>query len=459
MNNTQDYNVWSSRWIFFIAATAGAVGLGNIWKFPFYMADNGGVAFIAIYLLCIVLMGVPMMLSEVAIGHVGRANPVTALRNTALRSGASKHWSLIGYLGLLAGLFIFVMLTVVSAWSISYLYEMYQGNLVDVGISKARETFSQVKGNRDVLFGYQTIFIVVAIFILGLGVNKGLARGLLYFMPMALIVLLFLLYYSYTNAFFEQAVSYLFTYNPAKLTIGSFLLAFEHAFYTLSIGVGSLIVFGAYLPKSKGVGAIVFSVALIDICISSLVGLAIIPSLLFSQIDIASGFDLLFVALPVAYGDMISGQYLGVLFFIFVVLTAFSSALVLLEPSIAWCSQRFNTGRYSAAIMVGFVVWLLSLASMEQWGFVQQWTGYDIKLFGVLNILTAKVLLPAAGLFLAIYAGWVLKPSLVKNEVISLGIGWLYLWYFLIRFVVPTLFICVLVLNQLDVKNVPLLFG
>jgi NSS family neurotransmitter:Na+ symporter len=459
MNNTQDYNTWSSRWIFFIAATAGAVGLGNIWKFPSYMADNGGVAFVAVYLLCIVLMGVPMMLSEVAIGHIGRANPVTALRNTALRSGASKHWSLIGYLGLLAGLCIFVMLSVVSAWSISYLYEMFQGNLMDVGVAKAQTVFSEVKSNRDALFNYQTAFVVVSVFILGLGVNKGLARGLLYFMPMSLIVLLFLLYSSYTNTFFEQAVNYLFTYNPAKLTIGSFLLAFEHAFYTLSIGVGSLIVFGAYLPKRKGIGPIVFSAALIDIGISSLVGLAIVPSLLYSQIDIASGFDLLFVALPVAYGDMMNGQYLGVLLFIFVIFTALSSALVLLEPSIAWCSQRFNTGRFSAAIMVGFVVWLVSLASMEQWDFVQYWSGHDIKLFALLNILTAKMLLPAAGLFLAIYAGWILKPSLVKSEVTSFGIGWLYLWYFLIRFIVPALFISVLVIHQLDVNNVPLLFG
>lgn len=458
MNTASDYQAWSSRWIFFVAAMAGAVGLGNIWKFPFYMAQHGGSAFVAVYLLCIVLMGVPMMLSEVAIGHIGRGNPVNAIKQTALRSDASKRWSLMGYLGLAAGLCIFVMLTVVGGWAISYLFEMYQGNLVDVGITQAQSTFSEIKGNSKALFNYQTLFVALAIFILSLGFNKGLARGLMYFVPMSLIVLAFLLYHSYANSYFDQAVDYLFYYDPTKLTIGSFLLAFEHAFYTLSIGVGSLIVFGAYLPKRRGVGPIVFSVALADICISGLIGLVIIPSLLFSQILPTSGFDLLFVALPTAYGDTVGGQYVGILFFTFVILTALSSALVLLEPSIAWCAQHFNSGRFSATIIVGFVAWLLSLASMDEWTYIAQLSGYDYKLFDVLNLLTAKVLLPLAGLLLAIYAGWVLKPALVRDEMISLGVGWLYLWYFLIRFVVPSLFILVLVLNQLDVQSVRLLF-
>jgi len=442
--------IWSSRWVFFLAATAGAVGLGNIWKFPFVMAENGGSAFVVIYLLCIAFMGVPMMLSEVAIGHIGQANPVQSLKVTAQRSNASKHWSLIGYLGLFAGFSVFVLLCVVSGWAITYLLEMYQGGFSGMGRSTAIEYFAVVRADASSLLLYQSAFVAGAVVILMLGVSKGLGRSLIYLMPMSLIVLLFLLYYSVNSGYFAQTIDYLFKYDTSKISLGSFLLAFEHAFYTLSIGMGSLIVFGAYLPKRKGIGAIVFSVALVDIAVSALVGLVIMPSLFLGHINPASGYDLLFVSLPVAYGDMINGQYIGVLFYTFVMLTALSSALVLLEPSIAWCSQHFNTGRICAVSLVGFVAWLVSLASLDSWNYIFDFTGVNYKLFAVLNLITAKVVLPLAGLLLALYVGWVLKPALVRDEIQNAGMGWLYIWYFLIRFIVPSLFILVLVLNQLD---------
>ncbi len=445
--------VWSSRWLFFIAATAGTVGLGNIWKFPFVMAENGGSAFVLLYLGCIALMGVPMMLCEVVIGHIGKGNPVLSIQRTAERSGASSRWSLIGYMGLLSGLSIFVLLSVVAGWAVSYLLEMYQGSFVDIGRSAATATFAQIKTDQQSLFIYQSAFIGLASAVLVFGINKGLARGLLYLVPMSVIILLVLMYYSVNSGYFMQAVQYLFTYQPEKITLGSFLLAFEHAFYTLSIGVGSLMVFGSYMPNRGAVGAIVFSVALIDILVSALLGLVTIPILFSSQMLPVSGYDLLFVALPTAYGDMQNGQYLGVLFFTFVMFTAMSSALVLLEPSIAWCKERFVMGRWNAAILVGFIAWLVSLASMHSWHFISDISALGLTLFDLLNIMTAKVLLPAAGLMLAIYVGWVLNPALVKNEIVNSGIGWLYLWYFLIRFIVPSLFLLVLILNQLETYN------
>ena len=248
-----------------------------------------------------------------------------------------------------------------------------------------------------------------------------------------------------------QAVQYLFTFDLQKISVSSFLLAFEHAFYTLSIGVGSLIVFGAYMPNRGAVGLIVFSVALFDILVSGVLGLVTIPTLFFSQMLPVSGYDLLFVALPTAYGDMQNGQYLGVLFFTFVMFTALSSALVLLEPSIAWCKERFAMARWNATVLVGFVAWLMSLACIYSWSSISASSGIDLSLFDILNLMTAKLLLPAAGLLLAIYVGWVLKPALVKTEIVNSGIGWLYIWYFLIRFIVPGLFILVLVLNQLEI--------
>lgn len=449
-DNGSEIGVWSSRWVFFLAATAGAIGLGNIWKFPFVMAENGGIAFIGLYLLCIAFMGVPMMLSEVAIGHIGKANPVQALKNTASRSNASKSWSLIGYLGLFAGLSIFVLLCVVGAWTISYLFEMYQGGFSDIGRTDAIAVFAEIRADADQLFLYQSGFVATVVVILMLGVNRGLARSLIYLVPMSVIVLLFLLYYSINSRFFEQSIAYLISFDASKISLSSFLLAFEHAFYTLSIGMGSLMVFGAYLPKKRGVGAIVFSVAIVDIIVSVLVGLVIMPSLLLTHTAPGSGYDLLFVSLPIAYGDMVNGQLIGVMFFIFVILTALSSALVLLEPSIMWCSQRFKTGRAAAALLVGFVAWLIGLASLDHWSFISDYTGFEYKLFDVLNLITAKFILPLAGLLVAIYAGWVLKPALVRDEIVSFGIGWLYLWYFLIRFIVPSLFVFVLVLNQFD---------
>jgi NSS family neurotransmitter:Na+ symporter len=447
--------VWGSRWVFFFAATAGAVGLGNIWQFPMVMAENGGIAFLLLYLLCIIVMGVPMMLSEVAVGHIGRANPVAAIKSTAVRSGASRHWSIIGYLGLFAGLSIFVMLTVVAGWVISYLLEIYQGTFIDIGRSNAQLVFEQTKTNVSNQLLYQSMFIFSVVFILGFGINKGLGRGITSLVPFSIVVLVFLLYHSLTYGNLYPAIEYLFNYDIKKLTFGAFVLAFEQAFYTLSIGVGSLMVLGAYLPKRGSIGLIVFSVALVDILISGAIGLVIVPILMSSQIAPVSGFDLLFVALPSAFGDMLNGQYLGVMFFIFVILTALSSALVLLEPCIAWCSERVTNGRWSAVILVGFVAWLISLACVQQGSDI---SGFKLQLFNLLDFATAKVILPLAGLLVAVYAGWILKPALVRDEIANTGMFWLYLWYFLIRFVAPSLFILILVLNQLDIDSILLFF-
>jgi len=446
-----DNSEWKSRWVFFFAAMAGAIGLGNIWKFPFIMADNGGIAFIAIYFVCVLVFGVPLMLSEVVIGHIGSANPVTAMKSTAMRSKVSKHWSMVGYLSLLAGLGVFILLTVVAGWSISYLIEMSQNVFVDVGRSQAVEIFSAVKADSQSLLLSQTLFIALIVFTLGFGVHKGLARGLNYLIPLSIMVLLLLISQTINSDYFYQSLDYLFKYEREEITFNSFLLAIKHAFYTLSIGVGSLMVFGSYVPKKRGIGMIVMSVALFDIVISSLIGLVVMPVLMFSQIDVTTGYDLLFVTLPVVFGEMIDGQFFGVIFFLFVLLTALSSAMVLLEPSVAWLQQRFRLYRWQAVILGGFVAWVIALLCMGGNSVVAQTGNTNYELFTWINTITANVFIPTAGFLIVVYVGWFLKPNLVRSETANSGALWLYLWYFLIRTFVPLMFILVVILNILDI--------
>jgi NSS family neurotransmitter:Na+ symporter len=446
-----DNSEWKSRWVFFFAAMAGAIGLGNIWKFPFIMAENGGIAFIGIYFVCVLLFGVPLMLSEVVIGHIGNANPVTAMKSTAIRSKASKHWSVVGYLSLLAGLGVFILLTVVAGWAISYLIEMYQNIFVDIGRSQAIEVFSAVKSNHQGLLLSQTLFIALIVFTLGFGVHKGLARGLNYLIPLSIVVLLVLISQTINSDYFYPSLDYLFKYEKEEISFNSFLLAIKHAFYTLSIGVGSLMVFGSYVPKRRGIGVIVMSVALFDIIISSLIGLVVMPVLLFSQIDSATGYDLLFVTLPVVFGEMANGQFFGVVFFLFVLLTALSSAMVLLEPSVAWLQQRFSLHRWQAVILAGFITWVVALLCMGGNSVVAQTGNTNYEWFTWINIVTANVLIPTAGFLIVVYVGWFLKPDLVKSEMENSGAIWLFIWYFLIRTFVPLIFLLVVMLNLLDI--------
>ncbi|MGB1238436.1 MAG: sodium-dependent transporter [Pseudomonadales bacterium] len=432
---------WSSRWVFFMAATATAVGLGNIWKFPFIVAQNGGGAFIALYLLCVMLIAVPLMLSEVVLGYLGKSDPVRSVRHTADASGASRLWACIGLLGPLAGLLIITLLTVVSAWAISYFFAVLDGEFVDASHQVISDKFDWVKSDSQSLLFYQSAFLLCVASILGMNVNRGLKRALLFLVPSSIALLLILIAQAFNSGDTRATYDILFTPMPEKLGLQALLLALEHAFYTLSVGIGALLVFGAYMPKRSSVGLIVIGVAMLDTLIALLAGFVVVPPLLASGLPMSTGFDLLFVALPFAHGDMTDGVFLGSVFFLFVIMMAFSSALVLLEPAVAWCAKSLSMGRTSAAIVVVFNVWLLAMACWGAWNI----TFVEHSLFALLNGLSANVLLPLSALCIALYTGWVLKPNIVRQRIEHSGVAALYLWYFLLRYLVPPALLYILV--------------
>ena len=249
---------WTSRWIFVLAATGSAVGLGNIWKFPYITGENGGGAFVLVYLVCILLVGVPIMISEVLIGRRGRHSPINSMKDVAVESGRSPRWSAVGWVGALAGVMIFSFYSVVAGWVLHYIAGMVRGDYIDIGSAMASRQFEALLADPKVLLMWHSIFVVMVLVVVAGGVSKGLERATRVMMP-ALFVLLFVLlvYAMTTTGAFMQGVEFLFAFDLSKLTMEAILVALGHAFFTLSLGMGAIMAYGSYMPSKASIGSTV----------------------------------------------------------------------------------------------------------------------------------------------------------------------------------------------------------
>lgn len=442
------HGMWSSRWVFILAATGSAVGLGNIWKFPYITGANGGGAFVLVYLACIALIGIPIMMSEVLIGRRGRQSPINSLRDVALESASSGRWQLVGWMGALAGLMIFGFYSVVAGWVLAYVVEMAQGHFNGAGAEQVGASFEGLLADPLQMLVWHSIFTVLSVGVLVKGVHDGLERGIRIMMPALFVLLFVVLAYGFSTGYSAQAFHFMFDFAPEKLTWEAVLVALGHAFFTLSLGMGSIIVYGAYMPKQAGIGSTVMTVALLDTLVALVAGMAIFPIVFANNMDPGAGPGLMFVTLPVAFGNMPLGQIFGFLFFVLVAIAAWSSAISLMEPSIAFLVEKFGLSRSLSCLLLGLVGWLLGVGSLLSFN---DWSAYTLlgkNFFDILDYLTANIMLPLGGLLVAILVGFVLKPSHVQDEL-ALSPFWFQLWRLVLRFITPVLVGVVFVANLL----------
>ena len=270
------HGAWASRWVFILAATGSAVGLGNIWKFPYMTGMYGGGAFVMMYLVCIFMVGLPIMLAETLIGRRGRQSPVNTLKTLAIESGASPKWSWAALMGMIAALLILSFYSVVAGWSLDYILSMGGGQFTGVSAEGAGAAFGALTADPWRLTLWHTLFMLLTGFVIARGVVAGLERSLRIMMPLLFVLLLVLLGYSFTTGHFWQGFDFLFHFDPSKVQDG-ILAAMGHAFFTLSVGVGSIMVYGSYMPKKASIGSTVIAVGLLDTLVALTAGLALFP--------------------------------------------------------------------------------------------------------------------------------------------------------------------------------------
>lgn len=439
------HGLWRSRWLFILAASGSAVGLGNIWKFPYITGENGGGAFVLMYLVCIALIGVPVMLAEIMLGRLGRQSPINTMRAIAKDQGASALWSGIGWMGALAGFLILSFYSVIAGWALAYIFRMAGGVFDGITAQGASDVFSGLVGNPETLLAWHSIFMVLTIAVVARGVNQGLEKAIKVLMPMLFVLLMIMLGYAFTSDGFSQGLSFLFSFDFSKLTSESLVIAMGHSFFTLSLGLGAIMAYGAYMPHTVSIGKTVVIVAALDTFVALVAGMAIFPIVFANGLEPSSGPGLLFQTLPLAFSQMPAGDFFGTLFFILVAFAAWSSSISLAEPIVAWAVESIGVSRTNAATWVGVAAWLLGLGTIFSFNIWSDVTLFDKTIFDTLDFLTTNILLPLGGLFIAIFVGWIMRKKDVAKEVKMTNPMLYKVWFVILKFIAPLGVLAVLI--------------
>ncbi len=442
------HGMWSSRLMFILAATGSAVGLGNIWKFPYITGENGGGAFVLVYLGCVALIGVPIMIAEVLMGREGRQSPINTMVALADRSGRSRHWQLLGWMGALAGFLILSYYGVIAGWAMAYVFKTGSGALVGADGGIAEGLFSAFTGNVwEVLF-WQVVFMGLTIFIVARGVGQGLEMAVKYLMPALFLLLLVLVGYATTTGHFGAGLSFLFDFNLGKLSWEAVLVAMGHAFFTLSLGMATMMAYGSYMPRGSSILGTVAIIAVLDTVVALLAGMAIFPVVFANGLEGSAGPGLMFITLPLAFGKMgDAGQFFGTVFFVLVSFAAITSAISLVEPAAAWAVEKFKITRVRAAIAIGGVAWLLGLGTVFSYNIWAD-VGFlgERNFFDSVDFLTAQFMLPLGGMLISLFAGWFIDSQIPKDQMSETHPVLFKSWLFLARFIAPIAVFIVFVL-------------
>jgi len=428
---------WSSRFAFILAATGSAVGLGNIWKFPYITGENGGGAFVIVYLLCVLLIGIPIMMAETMLGRRSRQNPINTMITLADEAGADKNWHYLGWMGVAAGFLILSYYSVIAGWASAYVLKAFTGSFFGADAAAIKVIFDDFVASPVNLLFWHSLFMLATMLIVVRGVNTGLEKAVRFLMPSLFVLLILMVAYAMTTDSYDQGVKFLFTPDFSKLTGNGVLTAMGHAFFTLSLGMGAIMVYGSYLPKDVSISKTVFLIAGTDTVVALLAGIAIFPIVFASGLEPAAGPGLIFQTLPIAFGNMTGGWFFGILFFVMLVFAALSSSISLIEPAVAWLVENKDMSREQACIWSGSITWLLGFGTIFSFNVWSEFKIFDRTIFQLLDYLTANLMLPIGGFCIAVFAGWIMKQQHTEHELDMPNALSYQAWQILIRYVAP----------------------
>ncbi len=426
--------IWNSNSIFILAAAGSAVGLGNIWKFPYMVGSNGGSAFVIVYLLCILIIGLPVMASEILIGKYGRKSPVNSLKKISLDFQLNIRWKYLGVLGALAGVLILSYYSVFAGIAFSYIF-----NIFPLGLENPSEYstnyFSSLAASPLRLITWHSIFMLFTCAIVGYGVIKGIGRSVSFLMPIFFVFIILIAIYSSITGDINSTLSFLFSPKFSALTPEVIISAMGQAFFSLSIGMGAIMAYGAYMPENQVIGKTVLSIILLDTFVALIAGIAIFPIVFGnSNLVVNAGPSLIFETLPVAFYSLPFGSIFSILFFILLSIAALSSAISLLEPFTAWMEEKTKLKRKIVVSLLGILIWLIGLGSIFSFNI---WSDLELKGFNFLSgldYLTNNIMLPLGGVFIAFLTGWFLPKEFIR-ESLNMNYILFNIFFFCLRYI------------------------
>jgi neurotransmitter:Na+ symporter, NSS family len=420
-----------------IAATVGsAIGLGNIWRFPYVAGENGGGAFLLVYLSLIIAIGVPVMLSEFVIGRSARQNAVGSFRTLA----PGKHWYLVGFMGVAAAFMILAFYSAVAGWTLEYIYQSLINGFSGKSTADLTLMFEEFRGSsfRPVLWFF--VFMGLTALIIFSGVKNGIEKSTKILMPLLFIILLILIVRSVTLPGAYEGIKFLFKPDFSKIDTSTVLVALGQSFFSLSVGMGTLITYASYMPKDNNLGSTSVAVAFTDLFIAILAGIAIFPAVFAFGIKPEAGTGLVFIALPNIFQQMAGGIFFSLIFFVLLSVAALTSTISLLEVIVAFFTEELRLTRRSATWTATAIVSIFGIMAALSGGPLSGVKMFGLTIFELLEYTSANILLPLGGLLIVVFLAWFYGRDKVKEELsnqASLKVRYFGLFLFVIRFLAP----------------------
>ncbi|SKC37531.1 sodium-dependent transporter [Maledivibacter halophilus] len=427
-----------------LAAAAGsAIGLGNIWKFPYITGENGGAAFILVYLICIALIGLPVMISEFVLGRKTQANAVGAYKKIEPK----KPWFLSGYLATLTAFIILSYYAMIAGWLLSYIGRAVTGKLTSVEPGNLASYFEGVIGSTyEPLFCTLVIVVLTAIIVIS-GIKNGVEKYSKILMPILLGLLILLMIRSLTLEGASKGVEFLFKPDFSNLTAKGVLEALGHSFFTLSLGMGIILTYGSYIDKKENIMTLAVQVTIADTLIALMAGLVIFPAVFAYNLQPDQGAGLIFITLPAVFSEMPLGSFFAALFFTLIGIAAITSTMSLMEVIVAFVIEEFNMNRKKSTILVATAIFLLAIPSVLSFGLWSNVTIFGKTFFDLFDFLTSNVFLALGGILVCIFVGWVWGAKNAISEITSNGLYTFKrkgLYSFIIKFLAPAAILIVL---------------
>lgn len=431
---------WGSRLGFVMAAAGSAVGLGNIWRFPYTAGENGGGAFLLIYLAIVACFGVSLLLAEVLIGRTTQRNPVGALSRLGGRS-----WGLVGLLGVLTGFVILSFYIVVAGWTLAYIGFSASGALNSTSPETLGATFGAFIGSPWSPLLYALAFMTLVALTVSGGIARGIERANKVLMPLLFVLLIALVIHALTLEGASEGVRFLLQPDFSKVTAATFSAALAQAFFSLSLGMGCMLTYGSYLSAHDRLGVATTSIISLDVLAAILAGLVIMPVVFAFGFDPEAGPGLTFITLPAAFAAMPGGAFVGPLFFLLLTIAALTSAISILEPAISFLTDERGWSRRRTVLVCATVCLGLGVPSSLSMGAVDGLTIFGASFFDAMDFAATKVMMPLGALLTAIFVGWVWGAGALNALSDGRPIAWwAHAWMFILRYVAPPALLLIL---------------
>jgi len=433
-------------------------------------AESGGGAFVLIYILSVILLALPIMAAEILIGKRGKQNPINSIRTLSYESSYYyKHrqdkklkriikvkenfkekdifsnWELVGWMGILAGIFILSFYSVIAGWTISYIIKSLTGSFTLITAAGSSAKFQTFISDPEKLILWHTIFMILTCYIVSKGVKSGIEKAIKFLIPGLFLILIGLAVYASTLQGFLEAMAYFFIADFDKINSSVVLSAMSMAFFSLSIGMGSLMVYGSYLPDNTSIFQVSSAVAFSDTLVAILAGIIIFPIVFTYNLDPnTAGPGLIFETLPIAFGSMHYGIIISTAFFVLLFFAAITSSISLIEPAITFVVENFYVSRLYATNILGVITWFLGIFTVLSFNNLSEFTFFGMTIFDNLDYLTSKIMLPLGGLLMALFVGYVVKKSIVQREL-NANKKLVEFWFMIIKILSPLLLILIFI--------------